>query len=55
MKFTKYFEATRSRPDRAKIKIEWIEFVVNNPAQEKFKMTIEFVDGQKLLKWTIDF
>ena len=37
MKFTKYFEATRSRPDRAKIKIEWIEFVVNNPAQEKIQ------------------
>ncbi|WP_371195165.1 hypothetical protein [Glaciecola sp. SC05] len=29
MKFTKYFEATRARPDRASIRLEWIEFVVS--------------------------
>jgi len=28
MKFTKYFEATREREDRAQIKLEWIEKVV---------------------------
>ncbi len=31
MKFTKYFLYIRQRPDRAKIKIEWIEDAVKNP------------------------
>jgi len=31
MKFTKYFLYIRQRPDRAKIKIEWIEETVKNP------------------------
>ena len=34
MKFTRYFEAMRQRPDRAKIKLEWIERVVRNPMKE---------------------
>ena len=34
MKFTKYFETTRKRPDRSSIKIEWIEFVVQNSAHQ---------------------
>ncbi|MCP9447503.1 MAG: hypothetical protein NNA22_08035 [Nitrospira sp.] len=34
MKFTKYFEFMRQRPDRAIIREEWIERVVNNPAKE---------------------
>lgn len=34
MKFTKYFEFMRQRPDRALIREEWIERVVNNPARE---------------------
>jgi len=34
MKFTKYFEAMRSRPDRAAIKLEWIQRVVEHPAKE---------------------
>ncbi len=34
VKFTKYFEFIRQRPDRAIIREEWIERVVNNPAKE---------------------
>lgn len=35
MKTTKYFLATQQRPDRAIIKSEWIEFVINQP-EHKF-------------------
>jgi hypothetical protein len=31
MKVTKYFEATRSRPDRAQIRDEWIQQVIEFP------------------------
>ena len=34
MKFTRYFEALRSRPDRAIIRDEWIEHVLTYPAKE---------------------
>ncbi|MAS09063.1 hypothetical protein [Salinisphaera sp.] len=34
MKVTKYFEATRSRPDRARIRDKWIERVVESPERE---------------------
>lgn len=34
MEFTQYFQATRLRPDRAAIKIEWIEMVINHPISE---------------------
>ena len=34
MKVTKYFEATRSRPDRAQISDKWIERVVESPERE---------------------
>ena len=34
MKTTKYFKYTRQRPDRACIKYEWIEFVINSPIKE---------------------
>lgn len=34
MKYTQYFVATRSRPDRALIEEEWIEFVIKNPIRE---------------------
>lgn len=35
MKFTRYFEAMRSRPDRATIQMEWIRRVVEKPDAEK--------------------
>jgi hypothetical protein len=31
---TKYFEAMWSRPDRAIIKVEWIQHVMDNPTKE---------------------
>jgi hypothetical protein len=34
VRFTKYFEEIRHRPDRAKIKLEWIERVVRKPEKE---------------------
>ena len=34
MEFTQYFQATRLRPDRAEIKMEWIESVINYPTKE---------------------
>ena len=34
VKFTKYFEEMRRRPDRAMIRMEWIQRVVENPVQE---------------------
>lgn len=34
MKFTKYFEAMRSRPDRAAIRLEWIQWVIEHPIKE---------------------
>ncbi len=34
MKFTKYFEEMRRRPDRAIIRIECIQEVVENPEKE---------------------
>jgi len=34
MECTQYFQATRLRPDRAAIKIEWIEKVINHPISE---------------------
>ena len=34
MKFTQYFMAMRQRPDRALIKLEWIEHAVEHPEKE---------------------
>jgi hypothetical protein len=33
-KVTEYFETMRRRPDRAMIKMEWIEQVVSNPVKQ---------------------
>ena len=35
MKTTDYFQETRTRPDRAWIRDEWIERVVGNPEAEQ--------------------
>jgi hypothetical protein len=45
MKFTQYFLYTRNRPDRATIKLEWIESVTKNPCEIKRQ-----ADG-RLKKW----
>ena len=34
MKYTLYFQAMRERPDRAVIRLEWIEYVVKHPEKE---------------------
>ena len=35
MKYTQYFLYTRQRSDRKSIKIEWIQYVIDNPVKEK--------------------
>jgi hypothetical protein len=34
VKFTQYFQAMRQRPDRAMIRLEWIQHVVEYPVKE---------------------
>jgi hypothetical protein len=34
VKFTRYFEALRGRPDRAIITDAWIQFVIDQPVKE---------------------
>ena len=34
VKFTAYFQAMRQRPDRAVIRLEWIERVIERPEKE---------------------
>jgi len=36
VKTTQYFDYRRKRPDRAKIKEDWIEFVIENPEKLRF-------------------
>jgi len=45
MKFTQYFLHTRQRPDRAKIKLEWIQSVLEHP------LKIETQDDGRIKKW----
>ena len=45
MKCTQYFIHTRNRPDRAYIKDEWIEQVINNPVRS------EVQDDGRIKKW----
>jgi len=45
MKKTKYFEYTRSRADRAIIRDEWIERVIENPERSEIQ-----ADG-RIRKW----
>ena len=45
MKTTLYFNYTRKRPDRAQIKDEWIEFVIENPERTEIQ-----ADG-RMRKW----
>ncbi len=37
MKTTQYFQYTRQRPDRAAIRDEWIERVIQNPLREEIQ------------------
>lgn len=34
VEFTRYFQAMRERPDRALIRLEWIEQVIRHPEKE---------------------
>jgi len=46
MKTTLYFSYTRKRRDRAQIKDEWIEFVIENPEKTQIQS-----DG-RIRKWS---
>ncbi len=48
MKFTQYFLHIRQRPDRAKIKMEWIEETIKDPAYTEVQSMEEFGSGQRL-------
>jgi hypothetical protein len=37
MKFTRYFWAMRKRPDRAAIKLDWIQQVIDQPEAEQIQ------------------
>ena len=37
MKVTRYFEATRNRPDRAIIKDDWIDRAIHEPVRESIQ------------------
>ena len=37
MKSTRYFDALRSRPDRAAIRDEWIERAIRDPVKERMQ------------------
>ena len=37
VRFTRYFQHIRQRPDRAFIRLEWIERVVADPAREQIQ------------------
>ena len=45
MKTTQYFEYMRKRPDRATIKDDWIEWVIDNPKKTEVQS-----DG-RIRKW----
>jgi hypothetical protein len=47
VKVTLYFEAIRSRPDRAEIQNEWIERAVRSPIREHVQ-----ADG-RIRRWTV--
>ncbi|MDE0635191.1 MAG: hypothetical protein OXI43_04970 [Candidatus Poribacteria bacterium] len=47
MKSTEYFQYMRQRPDRAKIKTEWIEETIRNPVYTEIQ-----VDG-RIRKWKL--
>jgi len=37
MKYTQYFHYMKQRPDRSKIKDEWIEFTIKNPVRTEIQ------------------
>ena len=45
MKFTQYFLYTRQRPDRARIKMEWIQETIDNPIHTEIQA------DRRLRKW----
>ena len=47
MKFTRYFESMRQRPDRAAIRIEWVRHVVEHPVHEVIQQ-----DG-RIRRWAV--
>ena len=45
MKYTQYFHYMKQRPDRSKIKEEWIKFTIKNPIRTEIQS-----DG-RIRKW----
>lgn len=47
MKFTRYFEAVRSRPDRAIIQDAWLERAIREPLREAVQ------DDGRIRRWVL--
>ncbi len=47
MKMTRYFRATRSRPDRVIIRDEWIRYVIESPEGEHVQADGVSVGGRE--------
>jgi hypothetical protein len=45
VKTTQYFQHMRSRPDRARIRVEWISHVIENPSR------VELQSDGRIRKW----
>ena len=45
MKYTQYFHYMKKRPDRSKIKDEWIKYTIKNPVQT------EIQSDRRIRKW----
>jgi hypothetical protein len=54
VKFTKYFDFIRQRPDRAIIRDEWIERVLNNPVKETVQQDGRIRRWARLKRWKTD-
>ncbi len=44
MKFTRYFESMRQRPDRAAIRLQWVRYVVEHPMRGR-------AAGRRIRRW----
>jgi hypothetical protein len=47
VKTTQYFNAIRTRPDRARIRDEWIERAIQARFAKEFKLTVESGGGSR--------
>jgi hypothetical protein len=54
VKTTQYFQAMRSRSDRAMIRDEWIQRVIDHPVKETRQQDGRIRRGRQSPKWAAD-